>query len=126
MAKYDEKSDPSESDSGDVEAFDSKNTPTEPFGDGERDQNGRFRKGNSGGPGNPHAARIAQLRSKLLSAISDGDWDAVLRKLIEDAIAGDRAARHELFMRTLGKPIEADLIERIERLEKIFAQRTFK
>jgi len=36
-------------------------TPSDPFIDG-RDARGRFTKGNPGGPGNPHARRVAALR----------------------------------------------------------------
>lgn len=89
-----------------------------PNGTNGRDEGGRFTKGNPGGPGNPHAKRIGQLRSALLEAVTDDDWRAVVRKLIDDAIAGDKAARAELLDRVLGRPIEADLLERIEQLEE--------
>ena len=90
-----------------------------PTGDnGDRDSQGRFAPGNKAATGNPHAKRIGQLRSMLLQAVTDDDWLATVRKLIDDAKAGDKAARAELFERTLGKPIEADLIERIEQLEQ--------
>jgi hypothetical protein len=42
---------------------------------------------------------------------------AIARKLIDMAKGGDVAAIRELLTRTLGRPIEADLIERLERLE---------
>ena len=89
-----------------------------PNGDNGRDAGGRFVKGNPGGKGNPRAKQVADLRRTLLSAVTDDDWLATVRKLIDDAKAGDKAARAELFERTLGKPIEADLIERIEQLEQ--------
>jgi len=87
-----------------------------------RDASGRFRPGHKGGPGNPHAKRVGQLRSALLKAVSDDDWLAIVRKLIEDAKAGDHAARCELFTRTLGRPTEADLIERLETLEAMLME----
>jgi hypothetical protein len=90
-----------------------------PSGDnGDRDTRGRFAPGNRAAVGNPHAKRVGQLRAMLLQAVTDDDWLATVRKLIEDAKAGDKAARSELFERVLGRPIEADLIERIEQLEQ--------
>jgi len=95
-----------------------------PNGANGRDNGGHFAKGNAGGPGNPHARRVGQLRSMLLQAVTDDDWLAVVAKLIDDAKAGDKAARAELFERVLGKPIEADLIERIEALEAAITEHT--
>jgi len=94
-------------------------TQPSPNGTNGRDNCGRFAKGNPGGPGNPYAARVGQLRSMLLEAVTYDDWLAAIRKLIDDAKAGDKAARRELFERTLGKPTEHDLIERLERLEEL-------
>lgn len=91
-------------------------TPS-PNGDNGRDTRGRFASGNSGGPGNPHAKHIGRLRSALLSAVTENDMQAVISKLVEMAKAGNVSAIREVFNRTLGKPIEADLIERIEQLE---------
>src|SRR5438067_2077329 len=39
----------------------------------ERDADGRFVKGNRGGPGNPFARRVAELRRELLEAVSADD-----------------------------------------------------
>ena len=89
-----------------------------PNGCNRRDAGGRFAKGNAGGPGNPHAQRVGQLRSMLLEAVTDDDWLAAVGKLIDDAKAGNQAARRELFERVLGKVVEADLLERIENLEQ--------
>ncbi len=93
-----------------------KSTPS-PNGSNGRDAGGRFAKGNPGGPGNPHAQRVGQLRSALLDAVTPADMQAIAHKLIDLAKEGDVPAIREIFTRTLGKPIEADLIERIERLE---------
>ena len=37
---------------------------------------GRFAKGNPGGPGNPHGARVAALRAVLLDTVTDADLRA--------------------------------------------------
>lgn len=34
---------------------------------------GRFLPGNAGGPGNPYAARVGELRAALLNAVKPGD-----------------------------------------------------
>jgi len=87
-----------------------------------RDIHGRFAKGNRGGPGNPHAKQVSLLRSALLKAVSPEDVQQVMSKLIELAKAGDVRAIKEILDRTLGKPLEADLLERIAELEKSVAQ----
>ena len=86
-----------------------------------RDGKGRFTAGNAGGPGNPHAKRIGQLRSALLTAVTAKDISAIVRELVARAKAGDVRAIREVFDRTLGRPLEADLIERLEQLETLAA-----
>ena len=95
--------------------------PTQPFGDG-RDSKGRFTKGNSGGPGNPDTKNIGKRRSALFNAETMDDMIAVARQLVDLAKGGDVRAIKELFDRTLGRPLEADLLERMERLEERFAE----
>jgi len=75
-------------------------TPNVPNG---RTPNGRFAKGNPGGPGNPHARRIAQFRSAVLGAVTPEDLDEVVRGLLDAAKSGDLAATKLLLDRTLGK-----------------------
>ena len=70
---------------------------------GDRDARGRFTKGNSGGPGNPHVKSVAAWRSALARVISPADIEAVLRKLLERAKAGEPWAVRELLDRCLGK-----------------------
>ena len=89
-------------------------SPTESNG---RGSDGRFAAGNRYAKGNPYAKRIGELRSALLSALSDDDWRAILTKLFECAKAGESWAIREIFDRTLGKPVECDLLERLEALE---------
>lgn len=85
----------------------------------ERDpQTGRFLPGNSGGPGNPYAARVAELRSALLEAVTPGDLAAIVRSLVQAARSGDVAAAKLVFERVLGRPLEADILDRLEALEQ--------
>jgi hypothetical protein len=61
---------------------------------------------------------VAELRAALLNAVSPGDMRAIVAKLIEQARAGDIAAARTIFDRTLGRPLEADILARIEALEE--------
>jgi hypothetical protein len=92
-------------------------TPS-PNGDNGRDEQGRFTAGNNGGPGNPHAAQVGRLRTALLNAVTEDDMREVVLALVGKAKTGDVVAARVLFDRVLGKPIEADLIARIEALEE--------
>jgi hypothetical protein len=68
--------------------------------------NGRFRPGNTGGPGNPYAKRTAKLRTALLRAVKPEDIEAAVAKLVEKAKAGELPAIKELLDRCLGRPKE--------------------
>ncbi|MEZ4270158.1 MAG: hypothetical protein R3C68_01580 [Myxococcota bacterium] len=79
---------------------------------------GRFAVGNKGGPGNPHARRVAKLRSLLLNAVTDDELHAIVLKLVDLAKGGDLAAIREVLNRTVGKPetpADPDRLE-LERL----------
>ena len=69
-----------------------------------RDKLGRFAQGNAGGPGNPYARRVAELRSALMDAVTEDDLRAVVAKL-KKAKEGDIAAIREVLDRALGKPL---------------------
>jgi len=84
---------------------------------GERDDRGRFTQGNSGGPGNPHSLQVSRLRSALLNAVTEDDMREIIEALVAKAKEGSIAAARVLFNRTIGRPLEPDIIERIERLE---------
>jgi hypothetical protein len=86
-----------------------------------RDASGRFTKGNPGGPGNPFAQRVAALRRTLLEAVTEEDMRAIVAQLVQQAKDGDLAAAREIILRTIGKPVESDLLERLERLEAAVA-----
>lgn len=84
----------------------------------ERTPNGRFAKGNPGGPGNPHARKVAALRSALIGAVSEQDVAAIVRALVEKAKGGDVAAVKELLSRTLGPAEALDVLQRLEAVEE--------
>ena len=69
-----------------------------------REANGRFAKGNKGGPGNPFARQVAALRQTLLNRATPKDFEEVADELIKKAKTGDVAAIKLLFQYTLGKP----------------------
>ena len=92
-------------------------TTPSPNGPNGRDRDGRFAKGNPGGPGNPHAAKVASLRSALLAAVTEDDMGEIAARLVQLAKEGDLAAVRELFLRTLGRPLEHDILDRLEQLE---------
>ena len=89
-----------------------------------RDGAGRFAPGNRLAKGNPHARRAQELRAALFEAVTPEDLREVVLRMVQDAKDGDHQARKELFDRTLGKPVEADLIERISELEQLLVERT--
>src|SRR4051794_6788516 len=91
---------------------------------GDRDGGGRFAKGNAGGPGNPFARRVAQLRAALFEAVGPEDLKVVLSSLLTQAKAGDVASIKELLQRVLGPPEAVDLMERLDALEAKIEQLT--
>ena len=82
-----------------------------------RDASGKFTTGNKLGRGNPYAAHVARLRSALMEAVTEDDIRSIAETLVGLARGGDITATKELLLRTLGRPVEADLVERLERLE---------
>jgi len=87
-----------------------------------RDANGRFVKGNAGGPGNPHTKQVAALRTAMMKAVTRRDIKTVIDRLISKAKAGDLRAIDLLLNRLLGAPVQADIIERIEKLETMYME----
>jgi hypothetical protein len=69
-----------------------------------RDSQGRFAKGNPGGPGNPYYRRQARLKRQLLESVTDVDVLSVLRVLLGLARSGDLAAIKLFLEYTVGKP----------------------
>ena len=85
---------------------------------GGRDKHGRFARGNPGGPGNPYARQVGRLRATMINAIQPDDLAEVIETLLEMAKSGNIAASKLLLDRCLGPPIQADILERIEALER--------
>jgi hypothetical protein len=75
-----------------------------PNGDNGRDANGRFARGNPGGPGNPYYRRQAELKRMMLESVTDVDVLSVLRVLLGLARTGDLAAIKLFLEYTVGKP----------------------
>jgi hypothetical protein len=72
----------------------------------------RFKPGNAGGPGNPHAGKVQQLRAALYECTTREDMIAVWTQLKNLALGGDLAAIKEFLDRTVGKatiPVELQL-----------------
>jgi hypothetical protein len=72
-----------------------------------RATNGRFARGNAGGPGNPFARQVAELRRAALAAATPETIADVLRQLEKQALQGDVAAARLYLSYTLGKPAPA-------------------
>lgn len=57
-----------------------------------RDGKGRFVKGHAGGPGRPPRCRGDYLDT-VFTTVTPAEWAKVIRKALDQAIAGDSAAR---------------------------------
>ena len=86
-----------------------------------RDASRRFAPGWRG-PGNPHAKKVAQLRSALFETVTVDYMRAVAAKLVELSRAGDLLAIKELLERCLGKPVEGDFLERLDALAQVLTR----
>jgi hypothetical protein len=71
-----------------------------------RDARGRFVPGNKGGPGNPFARKVAELRKTLVNFVTEDDMKHIAFILKERAMGGDLAAIKLLLQYLLGKPSE--------------------
>jgi hypothetical protein len=80
------------------------NPGAEPSRTSGRAANGRFAKGNPGGPGNPFARQVATFRQEFMAAVTGEDIAVIVRTLIDKAKAGDVAAARLVLQYTLGKP----------------------
>jgi len=88
-----------------------------------RDASGRFTRGNQLGRGNPLAGRAAKLRATLLEAVTPERLATIVDALLCAAERGDLAAIKEVLDRTLGRPSAAELLERLEALERAVEER---
>lgn len=85
----------------------------------ERDNKGRFQKGNHAGKGNPYFQRVASLRKELYNCVSPKDMRALIDVLKKKALDGDVKAITLLLDRLLGPSVALDVWERLEKLEKL-------
>jgi hypothetical protein len=69
-----------------------------------RDSQGRFTKGNAGGPGNPYYRRQAELKRMMLASVTEDDVQSVMQVLVGLARGGDLAAIKLFLEYTVGKP----------------------
>jgi hypothetical protein len=79
-------------------------TPTTTTG---RDANGRFAKGNLGGPGNPFARQCAHFRKVLHEMVTDQDIRDLAATLLLQAREGNLGAIKLVFSYVIGKPTPA-------------------
>jgi hypothetical protein len=95
-----------------------KTIPPTPAGYGNgRTATGKFAPGNKAGRGNPLNQRVQQLRAALLRSVTPEDIAQAALMLVKQAKSGDRFAFAELLDRTLGRPVQADVLARLEALE---------
>lgn len=91
---------------------------------GERGSNGKFAKGNKGGPGNPYARKVAEFRNLIFETVTPDDLKAIIRSLVEKAKEGDTYAIKELFSRSMGKPVDSPHPDELDRHEAETNQKT--
>ncbi len=71
-----------------------------------RDKNGRFVKGNGGGPGRPKKEREVEYYRILQFRCTPDRWQKIIDKALEQAERGDAAARKWLADYLIGPPVE--------------------
>jgi hypothetical protein len=80
-----------------------------------RTPDGKFAKGNPGGPGNPHARECARILHIMQSGIADEEMLQLTRKLIELGLAGDVGAIKVILAYKIGKPQLAPMPDLLAR-----------
>jgi hypothetical protein len=89
-----------------------------------RGHDGRFQRGNPGGPGRPKGKLSAeQWRQAFQNAVTPADIEQATRVLVELAKGGERWAIELLLNMTVGSPAENALAERLNELEKALDER---
>lgn len=72
--------------------------------DTQRNVDGTFAEGNSGGPGRPARATERQYMAVVMAACDLDTWQAIVERAVTDAKNGDSTARAWLASYLLGKP----------------------
>lgn len=70
-----------------------------------RDDKGRFTEGNPGGPGRPPRPTEAAYLRATSAGVTLEDWTEIVNRAVQDAKAGDGAARAFLAKYLLGSPV---------------------
>jgi hypothetical protein len=83
-----------------------------------RDEQGRFKSGNRGGPGNPFARQVAALRQAILERLTPQDIQDIVSSLINLAKEGNFQAAKLLFAYGIGKPQPAPEPDRMDADEQ--------
>lgn len=78
--------------------------PPSPTASNGRAASGRFGPGNQFSLGNPHAKRVAQLRSAIFAAVTEKDLGELMRSLLTNAMQGDTAAAKLVLAYAVGAP----------------------
>ena len=88
---------------------------------------GRFAPGNRAATGNKRptglSQRVAKLRKAIVAAVTPADIAKIMRELMDMAKCGNLAAARLVLEYTVGKPVEADLVERLDELEALLEER---
>ena len=71
-----------------------------------RDENGKFVKGNGGGPGRPKKLREEKYHEILVSVVDPIAWAAICAKAVSQAKHGDGLARKWLADYLIGPPVQ--------------------
>src|SRR5437588_304441 len=79
--------------------------------------NGRFARGNPGGPGNPFARQVAALRKVIINRLTEEDLLAITEALLAKAKEGSVGAAKLLLAYALGKPASAPDPDRLDGQE---------
>ncbi len=69
----------------------------------DRDQNGRFVKGNKASPGRAKRVVEVDFHNILLDNVSAEQWSGIVKRAVTDALAGDKYARQFIADYTIGK-----------------------
>ena len=82
-----------------------------------READGRFAKGNRGGPGNPYARQVAELRKRMLNAVKPEDLEEIMVAMARKAKEGNVQAAKLVVSYVVGKPLESLNPDRIDQDE---------
>lgn len=72
----------------------------------DRGADGRFVKGNPGGPGRPPKEREEKYYEILLNTVTFADWKEIIQKAAAQAKKGDATARKWLSDYIVGAPVQ--------------------